>query len=417
MISIRKDIEIFPFDTASSSQKYLVVAGKNRRFEISENIYLLISLIDGKTSPEQIAEKYSERTNTKISVEEVNRIIKHYLTDNGILESGNADKNVSRKKSVLAFKKTVLPQKYLRRLTDIFKYMFVKPVFVLTLSFLLFFTACFFFFFDSSGMFLTSLEGKDMIPVYLIFFITTFFHELGHASSCRYYNAKHGDIGIGLYLYFPVFYTDVTDAWKLNRQQRGMVDIAGIYFQMLFIPFLFVVYLIYQNLIFIKAIYLLVFSLIATLNPFLRFDGYWLASDLSGIPNLRDRTYKVFAQWFGKITGNKKLYKNQLPQIETKAKIFLYSYTVMSNIFFVLFIYLIFQSIPRLIDSYPKNVLLFYESLFGTFTGPDIVKIWNSFSTIIFPTVFLFILLNFLYSGFKAFSRFLLKRISKRKKD
>ena len=357
---------------------------------------------------------YPERTNIKISAEELNRIIKHYLTDNEILESGNNNNNTKRKKSVLAFKKTVIPQKYVRSLTSIFKYLFVKPVFILSVSLLLIFILGFFFFFDHSGISLTSFEGSDMLFIYLIFFLTTFFHELGHASSCSYYNAKHGDIGVGIYLYFPVFYTDVTDAWKLTRLQRGMVDIAGIYFQMLFIPLLFVFYLVYQNLIFIKAIYLLIFSLITTLNPFLRFDGYWLASDLSGIPNLRDRTYKVFAKWFRAVTGNKTQSKVRLPHIETKAKIFLYAYTVMSNIFFVLFVYLIVQSIPRFIEFYPKNVEVFLKSLFEIVSAPDIPKIWESFSKIIFPTVLLLILLKFLYSRFITFYNFLFNRMSKR---
>ena len=60
---------------------------------------------------------------------------------------------------------------------------------------------------------------------------SSFFHELGHASACKYFGVRHGGVGFGLYLTFPVLYTDVTEIWKLNRRQRCVVNWAGVYFQ------------------------------------------------------------------------------------------------------------------------------------------------------------------------------------------
>ena len=60
---------------------------------------------------------------------------------------------------------------------------------------------------------------------------SSFFHELGHASACKYFGIQHGGIGFGLYLNFPVLYTDVTEVWKLKRGQRCVVNLAGVYFQ------------------------------------------------------------------------------------------------------------------------------------------------------------------------------------------
>ena len=46
----------------------------------------------------------------------------------------------------------------------------------------------------------------------LVFMLaSSFFHELGHASACKYFGVCHGGIGFGLYLNFPVLYTDVTE--------------------------------------------------------------------------------------------------------------------------------------------------------------------------------------------------------------
>lgn len=71
-----------------------------------------------------------------------------------------------------------------------------------------------------------------MVVGLLVFMLaSSFFHELGHASACKYFGVRHGGIGFGLYLNFPVLYTDVTEVWKLNRAQRCVVNLAGVYFQ------------------------------------------------------------------------------------------------------------------------------------------------------------------------------------------
>jgi hypothetical protein len=55
------------------------------------------------------------------------------------------------------------------------------------------------------------------------------FHEFGHASAARYDGARPGTIGVGLCLSFPVFYTDVSDSYRLDRRGRLRTDL-GVYF-------------------------------------------------------------------------------------------------------------------------------------------------------------------------------------------
>ena len=38
----------------------------------------------------------------------------------------------------------------------------------------------------------------------------------------------------GIYIYYPVLYTDVSKAWKLSRQRRALIDVGGVYFQSVF---------------------------------------------------------------------------------------------------------------------------------------------------------------------------------------
>ena len=43
------------------------------------------------------------------------------------------------------------------------------------------------------------------------------FHEFGHAAGCRYGGARSGRIGVGIYLVWPSFFTNVTDSYRLSR--------------------------------------------------------------------------------------------------------------------------------------------------------------------------------------------------------
>jgi hypothetical protein len=47
--------------------------------------------------------------------------------------------------------------------------------------------------------------------------VATAFHEIGHASACRFSGARPGEMGVGVYLIWPAFYCDVTDAYRLDR--------------------------------------------------------------------------------------------------------------------------------------------------------------------------------------------------------
>jgi putative peptide zinc metalloprotease protein len=114
-------------------------------------------------------------------------------------------------------------------------------------------------------------------------------HELGHLSACHRYGASHGGLGIGLYWCLPAFYSEVHGAWLLNRTQRCIVDIAGIYFQCIFLIAIAASWLARPSGTLLMVLWVSHFLVLNTLNPVLKYDGYWLLSDLSGSYNLHQR--------------------------------------------------------------------------------------------------------------------------------
>ena len=112
------------------------------------------------------------------------------------------------------------------------------------------------------------------------------FHEFGHASACRYGGARPGVIGFGLYLVWPSLYTDVTDAYRLDRAGRLRTDLGGVYFNAIFILALSGGYAATGQPVFLAAAFLDNFQILQQLVPLVRMDGYFILADLAGVPDL-----------------------------------------------------------------------------------------------------------------------------------
>lgn len=131
-----------------------------------------------------------------------------------------------------------------------------------------------------------NLTAAQTCALALLFLASGLFHECGHIAACRYFRCDHGGIGFGLYLVFPVWYADVTHAWQLQRRQRAVVDLGGVYFQAIFLIVVDLYALVSGDPVAFKLAWLITFAMLFTLNPVFKFDGYWLLSDLSGLHNL-----------------------------------------------------------------------------------------------------------------------------------
>ena len=124
--------------------------------------------------------------------------------------------------------------------------------------------------------------------------VATAFHELGHASACRYGGARPGVMGVGVYLVWPAFYCDVTDAYRLSRTGRLRTDLGGVYFNAIFALLAGGVYFATGAEVALLVAFLQHVILLQQLLPLLRFDGYYVLSDLTGVPDILSRIKPIF---------------------------------------------------------------------------------------------------------------------------
>ena len=142
---------------------------------------------------------------------------------------------------------------------------------------------------------LVAASTADLALGFALTLAGIFMHELGHLAACKRFGAPHGGIGIGMYWCLPAFYAEVHGAWLLPRMQRAAVDAGGVYFQAIFVGVLGACQLAWPTPALLCAIALSQFLMLHTLNPILKFDGYWLLCDLAGVHNLH-RTLRHIAR-------------------------------------------------------------------------------------------------------------------------
>jgi putative peptide zinc metalloprotease protein len=124
-------------------------------------------------------------------------------------------------------------------------------------------------------------------------------HELGHAYTATRFGCRVPSMGVSFLVMFPVLYTDTTGAWRLtSRRQRLAIDCAGVAAELMVASIATLIWVVLpdgpvRSIIFVLASSSWIISLGVNLNPFMRFDGYYILSDLLGIPNLQQRAFAL----------------------------------------------------------------------------------------------------------------------------
>ncbi|BAU74816.1 Peptidase M50 [Metapseudomonas furukawaii] len=144
---------------------------------------------------------------------------------------------------------------------------------------------------------LFSLGGALAFGVALTF--AKLCHEFGHAFMAKRAGCRVQSMGLAFMVLLPMFYTDVSDAWRVrDRRSRLLIGAGGVLAELV----LAVLALLAWSLLpdgplrtsaFMLASATWITTLIINLNPFMRFDGYFLISDFWGVDNLQNRAFAL----------------------------------------------------------------------------------------------------------------------------
>lgn len=149
---------------------------------------------------------------------------------------------------------------------------------------------------DSSSV----LAPSNWAWMILVFILVKSWHELGHGLVCKRFGGAVPEVGIMLLVLFPAPYVDATSSWNFpDKWKRLLVGAAGMMFELVIAGAAALIWLhekeanpgsltqqIAYNVVFLASVTTLLFNA----NPLLRFDGYYMLSDLLEIPNLYERS-------------------------------------------------------------------------------------------------------------------------------
>ena len=133
--------------------------------------------------------------------------------------------------------------------------------------------------------------------------ITKVIHELAHAMACKRFGGECREIGVMFLVGVPCLYCDVSDAWMLPRRwQRVLVSAAGMIAELTLASVAAVLWMLtvegpLRDLCVIVIVVCSVTTVLFNGNPLLRYDGYYILSDLVGVPNLAAEASGVLTGW------------------------------------------------------------------------------------------------------------------------
>ncbi len=168
-----------------------------------------------------------------------------------------------------------------------------------------------------------SPEGMFCFFAVLVF--TNVAHEFGHGIVAKHFGCNVRTMGVALIFMIPVCYCDTTDAWRLkSRYQRQLINAGGILIESVIALVALGLWLVLpegtaKSLAFFLGVTSLATTLLINLNPFLKFDGYFLIADYLQIDNLQHKSFSAMRwqtrQW---VTGRAGDYPNQVPLAKHK---------------------------------------------------------------------------------------------------
>ncbi len=148
------------------------------------------------------------------------------------------------------------------------------------------------------------IQGDRWLALLLLYCIVKSLHEYGHYLGCVRWKAQVKEVGL-LFLFFtPCLYCDITDSWRVpNRWHRAAIAAAGIYVEVIIACVASLVWLSaeggFPRVLAASVIGLCSLgTIVVNGNPFFRYDGYYILSDLWGVPNLAQQASSALWAYF-----------------------------------------------------------------------------------------------------------------------
>src|SRR6478752_5622062 len=267
--------------------------GDGQTFQLTPLLYLVLETVDGRRGYDEVAQRVSAAYGRTVTPDNVRTLVDQQLRPMGLLTRPDGSQPEVKKSNpllALRFKYAVTDPERTRRLTAPFARLF-NPVVVVAVM-VAFAAVCWWVFFHK-GLASATSQAFDkpglLLLVVAVTILSAGFHEFGHAAGARRGGATPGVMGAGIYLVWPAFYTDVTDSYRLGRGGRVRTDLGGLYLNAIVAVAIAGVWWGTQWDALLLVVATQILQMVRQLTPLVRFDGYHVLADVTGVPDLFHR--------------------------------------------------------------------------------------------------------------------------------
>jgi uncharacterized membrane protein len=351
MYEVVYNSDFVPIPSPNVSVKMTVEGGKksylmkNRVtgiiYEPDEPTVMIWNLVDGKRSVKEIVSEVQVQR-PKFKEDDVTGVLL-FFADSNLLESSLEQPKKKRFQVVSAFemdyrlidKSKDFLEAIHRKVRPVLKrpLLWASVVFIIVSAAL--FAGRFVSIFGNKSNF--QILGSSVVGFFFYYFVALApviaIHEIAHGLALVHYGGEPREMGAGLFYFGPMFYTETTDVWSLEKKHRMMVYLAGnistlligsiITFIVLFASFPQPAGLILTMV----AFYCFDIALFNFAPPF-ETDGYYILSDALNMPNLRHESYGYVGSLAKRIFSAKS--KSKTSGLTRKRKWILIAYTMLS---------------------------------------------------------------------------------------
>lgn len=304
-----------------------VISGKCWIYRLNSMQWQFVQLFDGTRSFEQARQRFAEETGVELTIEQVREFVedldsqgfwyKTPLEENIALKQKLAEdrhKHLKKKEKAIDFAELSVsgwdPDHVLDKVFPYLKFIFSTWFTVLSLAMFGFMVyLCISrwdeYFGDTVRFFdFTQRDFLGIVSFYALGCIVLFIHECGHALACKHYGGQVHDMGFHLIYLTPAFYVDSSEIWVYgDKTQRLLTIVWGAWAEMLVgafaAPFWWgsargsFVHEAAYKLLLITGLSVVFFNW----NPLIKLDGYYLFTELTGIPEIKERSTAYVSQW------------------------------------------------------------------------------------------------------------------------
>lgn len=369
-------------------------------FRFEEEEFAILQMLDGESSLDDIAERFeAEFPPQTIRVEELQNFI-GMLHRSGLVLSDSPGQGRQLKErrdekkrkeliaaisNILAFRcRGIDPERILTALASVAR-VFYSPAFtigavLLALSALTLVIVQFDEFQSRLPSFQSFFAAQNWLLLAATLTCTKILHEFGHGTSCKHFGGECHEMGVMFLVLTPCLYCNVSDSWMLpNRWHRAAIGAAGMYVELVLASFATFIWwfsepgllnYIALNVMFVSSVSTLMFNA----NPLLRYDGYYILSDILEIPNLRQKSSTILNRKLGKWCLG--LEEPEDPFLPKRHQMLFAFYTVASFLYRWVVLFGILYFLNKVFEPYGLKILgqaLALASLYGLVAMPA----WN----------------------------------------